>query len=76
MRSPRVFWRRWVTPRPRKVTVSPDWAPTDVDLAGAVEGFEVEWRPRAAAVIGTSSVACRSSPRRWNIRWLRTAIST
>ena len=51
--------------------VSLDWrADADVDPAGAVEGLSGMVAPRAAAVIGTSSVA-QVIARRWNIGWLR-----
>lgn len=39
-------------------------ASLDVDLTGPVEGFGLSSVPKAAAVMGTLSVACRSSPSR------------
>jgi hypothetical protein len=68
MMSPRPVPRSAVTPSPRSVMVSPDWVPrAHLDRLRPVEGLDHQRRPRAAAVIGSSTVACRSSPRRWKV---------
>src|SRR5690606_23043247 len=76
-RSPRPVPRRWVTPCPCRVMMSWPWLPARRSTSvGPSKVSTVSVAPRAAAVIGTWTVQCRSSPRRWKVSWGRTAIST
>src|SRR5699024_7806440 len=66
-RSPRPPPRRCPTPRSRSVTTSPGWVPGRMSTCSTPSRVSSSRTvPSAAAVIGTSIVQCRSSPRRVN----------
>ena len=58
-----VTWPDWVPAATSRV-----WSPSRVSSVMLV--------PSAAAVMGSATVACRSSPRRTKVGWLATTIST
>src|SRR4029450_1575029 len=76
-RSPRPRPAGWGTPRLRERLTSPDGVPAStstVSVPSRVSSGTLP--PRAAMVIGTSTVQMRSSPRRSKTGWGSTASST
>ena len=76
-RSPRPLGAQRAAPCPRTVSVSPDWVPGRMSTSVVPSRVSrVIVVPSAAAVIGTVTMQCRSSPRRSNIGCGATTTST